>query len=163
MLRHLVNLLLLLLPPSRLFGLRRRLWRLAGVAVGDGASVCGGGWIYGPGVVRIGAGTWLSPGTAIYSHPDVAVTIGRHCDLGHEICILTGSHEIGGPGRRAGSGTAAPVTIGDGCWIGARSTILAGVTIGDGSVVAAGSVVVDDVAANTLAAGVPARPKRTLS
>lgn len=51
---------------------------------------------------------------------------------------------------------ARPITIGDGCWIGANATILGGVTIGCGAVVAAGAVVTADVAPHTLVGGVPA-------
>ncbi|MEI3479544.1 MAG: hypothetical protein V8Q84_11165 [Bilophila sp.] len=40
---------------------------------------------------------------------------------------------------------------------GINSLILKGVTIGDGAIVAAGSVVVRDVPAHAVAAGVPAR------
>ena len=64
--------------------------------------------------------------------------------------------------RRAGEGTARPIEIGDGCWIGARSVILGGVRIGAGCVVAAGSVVTRDVPDNVLVAGVPACIKRQL-
>ncbi|MCK5145971.1 acyltransferase [bacterium] len=49
-----------------------------------------------------------------------------------------------------------PVTIKQGCWIGARVTILPGVTIGEHSVVAAGSVVSRNVPPYTLVGGVPA-------
>lgn len=49
------------------------------------------------------------------------------------------------------------IKIGDDCWIGSGSTILAGVTIGKGAVVAAGSVVTKDVEPYTIVAGVPAR------
>lgn len=52
---------------------------------------------------------------------------------------------------------ARPIIIGDGCWIGADATIIAGVTIGDGAVVAAGAVVTKDVPPNTMVGGVPAR------
>lgn len=163
MVRHLINLLLCWLPPSRLFNLRRWLWRLAGVDADNGVCVCGGGWFYGPGEIRIGEGTWLSPGIRIYSHPQVPVIIGARCDLGHEVSILTGSHEMGDQSRRAGRGTSGAVTIGNGCWIGARSLVLGGVTIGDGCVIAAGSVVTRDVPAHSLAAGVPAKVKRSLT
>lgn len=60
------------------------------------------------------------------------------------------------------------ITIGDGAWLGYRVTVLQGVTIGAGAVIAAGSVVVHDIPANAIAAGVPAkvlryRPEATIS
>lgn len=54
------------------------------------------------------------------------------------------------------------VRIEDGAWLGLRSTVLAGVTVGPAAVVAAGAVVLRDVAAATLWAGVPARLVRKL-
>ena len=51
----------------------------------------------------------------------------------------------------------APVTIGNGVWIGTRCVVTKGVTIGDGAVIAAGSIVTRDIPARCLAAGVPAR------
>jgi acetyltransferase-like isoleucine patch superfamily enzyme len=57
---------------------------------------------------------------------------------------------------------AAPVTIRRGCFLGAGVTVLPGRTIGPCSFVGAGSVVTEDVPAWTLAAGVPARPVRSL-
>jgi putative colanic acid biosynthesis acetyltransferase WcaF len=49
------------------------------------------------------------------------------------------------------------IEISDGCWIGARATLLGGITIGSEAVVAAGSVVTKDVRRDALVAGVPAR------
>lgn len=56
-----------------------------------------------------------------------------------------------------GQALYAPVRIGRGAWIGARSIILKGVTIGPGAVVGAGSVVTKSVDAFTIVAGNPAR------
>lgn len=157
--RHLVNIILWLLPPTRLFGLRRLLLRLGGIDVAADTSVCGRGWIYGRGRLSIGTGTWLSPGVEIHTHSEAAIVIAADCDIGPGVVILTGSHEIGTSARRAGTGTARPVAIGPGCWIGARSLILGGVTIGAGSIVAAGAVVVADCPANALIGGIPARQR----
>lgn len=56
----------------------------------------------------------------------------------------------------------APVIIGSRVWLGFNAIILKGVTIGQGSIVAAGSVVVENIPANTVVAGNPARIVKTL-
>lgn len=55
------------------------------------------------------------------------------------------------------SGPDAPVTIGNGVWLGVNVTVLKGVTIGENTLVAAGSQVVHSLPANVVAAGVPAK------
>lgn len=50
-----------------------------------------------------------------------------------------------------------PVIIEDNVMIGANAVILEGVRVGEGAVVAAGAVVTQDVAPNTVVAGMPAR------
>jgi len=160
--RHLVNLLLFACPPTRLFALRRFLLRSARIDLGDGVCVSGRGWIYGPGPLVIRSGSWLSPGCTLYTHASAQIEIGERCDIGHEVAFVTGSHELGASTRRAGPGTALPIVVGDGTWIGARSVILGGVTIGKGCMIAAGSVVTRDIPDNSFAAGVPALVKRQL-
>jgi maltose O-acetyltransferase len=136
---------------------------MARIDVGRNASVCGRGWVYGRGEVRIGAESWLSPGVVLHTHVDAPIVIGARCDIGPSVELVTGGHDIGTPSRRAGRGTAKPIVVHDGCWIGARCLILAGVTIGSGAVVAAGSVVTSDVPENVLVAGVPAAFKKSLA
>jgi acetyltransferase-like isoleucine patch superfamily enzyme len=82
--------------------------------------------------------------------------------VGARVLFLTSGHEIGPSERRAGPVHSSPITVEDGCWIGAGSILLPGVTIGRGSIVAAGSVVTKDVAPDTLVGGIPARPIREL-
>lgn len=163
MLRHFINLLLWVLPPSRMFPFRRFCLRLAGIEVHHGVSFCGRGWVYGRGRVVLGHDTWLSPGVVFHSHLMAPIVIGASCDIAPGVTFVPGSHEPGGADRRAGVGVAQPIAVGDGTWIGANSVILAGVRIGRGCVVAAGSVVTRDVPDNTLAAGVPACVKRELA
>ncbi|MCB8977304.1 MAG: acyltransferase [Ardenticatenaceae bacterium] len=90
------------------------------------------------------------------------LTVGSFVSFGHEVMILTSTHEIGEKDQRLGPIVAKPVTVENGCWLGSRSLILPGVTIGAGAVVAAGSVVIKDVPSNTLVAGTPATIKKYL-
>ncbi len=54
-------------------------------------------------------------------------------------------------------GKTAPVVLEENVWIGDRSTVCKGVTIGKNSIIGAGSVVVNNIPANTIAAGCPAK------
>jgi len=58
--------------------------------------------------------------------------------------------------------SSSPVTIKDGCFIGACSTILSGVQISEESFVAAGSLINQDVPRRVLVAGVPAKSIREI-
>jgi maltose O-acetyltransferase len=108
----------------------------------------------------IGSRCWINIGCLF--NLDGEITIGNHVSIGHDVLLLTVTHEIGSARNRAWEPIVKPVSIGNGVWIGSRSTILPGVTIGSGAVVAAGSVVHDDVEPNTLVGGVPARPIKNL-
>ena len=76
--------------------------------------------------------------------------------------LWTGTHEVGPAVQLCGPGLTQPIKIGDGCWLGARVTVLGGVEIGAGCVIAAGALVNKDVPPNELWSGVPARFIRKL-
>lgn len=126
------------------------------ITIGAGTKIYRDGEILGP--VVIGEHVFINTGA--YIRPET--TIGDRVNLGPFVRLLTDGHEIGGHERRAGAVRHDPITIGAGTWIGAGATVLGGVTIGSGSVVAAGAVVTEDVPADTLVGGVPARVIRRL-
>ena len=90
------------------------------------------------------------------------VFIGDNCDLGPEVTFQTGGHEIGDSKRRAATGKIFNQTVGDGVWIGGRSTICNDTKIGNGCVIAGCSCVIKDVPDNSLVGGVPAKVIRRL-
>lgn len=115
---------------------------------------------FGSSRVAIGEGSFVNHGCMF--NTTAQITLGRNCDVAMNVLFATSSHEVGGPSRRAGAPIAAPISVGDGSWIGAGAVILPGVTIGDGTVIAAGSVVTKDTEPHSLYAGVPARAVRGL-
>ncbi len=83
--------------------------------------------------------------------------------LGHDVMILTGSHDYTKFGNeRQLARICKPVTIKRGAWIASRVTILPGVIVGEHSVIGAGSVVTKDIPAYELWAGNPCKFKKTI-
>ncbi len=144
--------------------LRRHILKLAGIDIGRGTIVMGTPHMHGLGDIRrrLHIGCDVVINVNCFFDLNASITIGDHAALGHEVMLMTSSHHIGGREHRAGQLSIAPVTIEDGAWIGARSTVLPGVTIGAGSVVAAGAMVTKDVPPHTLVGGVPARVIRVI-
>ncbi|QQC87418.1 sugar O-acetyltransferase [Streptomyces alfalfae] len=94
---------------------------------------------------------------------DVApITIGRDCQIGPNVQLLTPTHPVEPEPRRDKLEAAGPITIGDNVWLGGGAIVLAGVTIGDNSVIGAGAVVTKDVPAHVVAVGNPARVIRSI-
>lgn len=128
----------------------------AAVTLEDDVKLYRGCEVFGP--ARLGAGTFVN--RDVYMKP--GVTTGTRVAIGPFTRFLTEGHEIGVRASRAGKKTTGPIVVGDGAWIGGDVTVLGGVTIGAGAVVASGSLVNRDVPADTVVAGVPARPLRVI-
>jgi len=149
-------------PQTRCFGLRGVVYRAAGVQVAATARLNGLVRIHHPNVT-IGPETWLGAGAQLIPTAVSHIRIGSRCDIGPDVMFVTGSHEQGDGNRRAGRGFSAGISVGDGTWVGARATFLAGSSVGKGCMVAAGALVRDTFPDNVLIAGVPARVVRQLS
>ena len=90
------------------------------------------------------------------------VRIGDHVMIGPHTLITTVSHPLSARERREYLAWAKPVTIGNDVWIGGNVTVLPGVTIGDRAVIGAGSVVTEDIPADSVAVGAPAKVVKEL-
>lgn len=156
---HLAVALARLLPRGYAGERRAAILRRVGFGIGPGTAIRG--------MPRVNGGPALYAnlivGAGCLLHVDCTldleeqIVIGDRVTVGHQAMILTSSHEIGPKEHRAGEVMRAPVTVGDGAWLGPRSIILPGVKVGAGAVVAPGALVNKDVPPHTRVAGAPAK------
>jgi acetyltransferase-like isoleucine patch superfamily enzyme len=161
--RYVVGRLVSLLPPTRAFKLKAQLWRLAGIQVSPSARIVSSACFHTNGRISIGQRTFVGH-EVLFVSGEADINIGNDVDIAPRVLFAGGTHEIdlSGP-RSAGLGLSKPITVSDGAWIGAHSTVLGGVTIGKKAVIAAGSLVNRDVPAYSLVGGVPCRMIRMLN
>jgi acetyltransferase-like isoleucine patch superfamily enzyme len=128
--------------------------------------------------IRFGRFTWIGDGTKIRCHEgfveigpktvmgqDCTISAYRHVRIGEQ-CVIADramfidfDHsiaEVEKPVREQGI-YMRDVDVGANVWIGYNACILRGVKVGDNSVIGANAVVVDDVPANAVVGGVPAK------
>ena len=88
------------------------------------------------------------------------ITIEDHVFLGHNVALLTGTHDYAHINEKRLSAIPAgghDIIIRKGAWIASNVTIVGPVVIGEHAVVAAGAVVTENVAGSVIVGGVPAR------
>ena len=81
------------------------------------------------------------------------ITIEDGVMMGPEVAMLTVNHEP----KNIRVIKTKEIVIKKNAWIGARVSILPGVTIGENAIVGTGSIVTNDIPANSIAVGNPAR------
>ena len=111
------------------------------VEIGDNAVIMMGA-IINIGAV-VGEGSMIDMGAVLGGR----AIVGRHCHIGAGT-VLAGVVE---------PASATPVIVEDDVMMGANAVVIEGCRVGRGAVVAAGAVVVEDVPAGAVVAGVPAR------
>lgn len=142
-----------------------RLGEKARLRLGANLSVCRGAYfsVWDNSWIEIGRGTYIGNDVFISSSCGLRIGEDSLIGLGTKIMDYDGhpiylSEPSTSPVR---GGQKAKITIGNRVWIGFQCLILKGVTIGDGAIVASHSVVTEDVPANAIVAGNPARVIRT--
>jgi acetyltransferase-like isoleucine patch superfamily enzyme len=117
------------------------------------------------GAVTIGENTHVQAYCSLNGYLG-SIRLGRHVLLAPGCGLFAYQHRFEGRDRpidQQGLTTRGDIVIEDDVWLGAGAKVMDGVTIGQGAVVGAGSVVLDDIPAFAVAAGVPARVIRLRS
>jgi acetyltransferase-like isoleucine patch superfamily enzyme len=97
---------------------------------------------------------------ALFNVSGGEITIGEYTFFGHEVAVLTGTHDITRFGRERQTTfprSGRDVVIEEGVWVASHAMVLGPVRIGKHAVVAAGSLVLDDVPPYAVVAGRPAK------
>lgn len=103
---------------------------------------------------------------ALFNVSGGTITVGEYAFFGHDIAVLTGTHDIEQFGRArqlAFPRSGRDVVIGEGVWLASHVLVLGPVTIGAHAVVAGGSLVRSDVPAYAVVAGRPAKVIKMLT
>lgn len=154
--------------------LQRWRWLGQGVHVGEGARIPGGGRLdfaasssiqrFAVLNARKGAVISLGRGSRIGAFAVISaierIDIGADVLIADRVFISDHDHASSDPHKAVihqGVTEPAPVSIGDGCWLGINVCILPGVQLGPHCIVAAGAVVTRSFAAGSIVGGVPAR------
>lgn len=116
-----------------------RLPHVGGVVIGDR--------------VEIGSHVTIAQGTIEPTVIEDDVKIDDAVFVAHNVHVGAASFLI------AGAQVSGSVRIGKRTWISPEATLINKITVGDDALVGIGAVVVRDVEANTVVAGVPARPR----
>jgi len=140
-------------------GWRIVLFRLAGVVVGDKVLVFSGCTFRDTNVVLCDR---AFVNFECMFDANQTIVLGPGVSVGARVIFAATTHELGPSSHRAGDERSEPIVVDEGTWIGSGAIIMPGVTIGRGCVIAAGAVVTSDCVPDTMYAGVPARPIRSL-
>ena len=139
-----VHLAVSIIPDTRLWGLKRRLYRWAGANVGKNVRICSSAKITGTSGLKLGDNVWIGHDVLIVC--SAPVVIGNDVNIAPRVYIGTGTHKIEPNGQSiAGEGESFPIVIGPGSWLCAGVMLLPGTKIGNMSIIAAGSVVKGEV------------------
>ncbi|MFO6423190.1 sugar O-acetyltransferase [Motilimonas sp. KMU-193] len=110
--------------------------------------------------ISIGDNCFINMGVTMLDN--APITIGNHVLIGPACQFYTASHPLDYQARRAWGFSCKPIVVEDDVWIGGNVVICQGVTVGARAVIAAGSVVTQDVPADSMVGGSPAKVIRSL-
>jgi putative colanic acid biosynthesis acetyltransferase WcaF len=133
-------------------GMRVKLLQIFGACIGEGVVIKPSVDVKYPWHLVIGDHCWIGEHTWIDNL--TTVRIGRNVCVSQGAYLCTGNHDWSDP---AFGLMVAPIQLGEGSWVGAKSVLTPGSVLGTAAIVAAGSVVVGTVPDFEIFAGNPAK------
>nr|WP_262920345.1 WcaF family extracellular polysaccharide biosynthesis acetyltransferase [Parabacteroides sp. FAFU027] len=148
---YFVNVLFFINPLNPFMGIKLKLLRLFGARIGKGVWIKPGVNIKYPWLLSIGDYSWI--GEKVWIDNLDSVTIGNNVCISQGAMLLCGNHNYKLPTFDL---IVKPITIEDGVWIGAQSTVCTGVTCKNHSILTVGSVATKDLEEKGIYQGNPA-------
>lgn len=133
-------------------GLKVFLLRLFGATIGTGLVIKPRVNIHFPWKLIIGDNTWIGEEASLLNFE--LLSIGNNVCISQRAFLCGGNHDYKIPSMPYRNG---PITLEEGCWIGASSFVGPNVIIGIDTVVSAGSVVTQSLPDNSIYRGNPAQ------
>jgi len=148
---HLFSWMFFLNHLSFFSGLKVSLLRMFGARIGKGVVIKQCVRIKYPWLLEIGDYVWI--GECVWIENHALVKIGSNSCLSQGAMLLCGNHNYKKPSFDL---IAEPITLEEGVWIGARSTVCPGITCRSHSVLSVGSIASSELNAYTIYRGNPA-------
>lgn len=137
-------------PYNPFNSVRKIVLRLFGAKIGKGVIIKHRVVVKFPWNLEIGDHTWI--GEAVWIENQGKVKIGANCCLSQGVVLMTGNHNYKLPTFDL---IVQPITLEDGVWLGATSTVTQGVTCHSHAVLGVLSVASKDLEAYTIYGGNP--------
>lgn len=131
--------------------IKKSLLRLFGAKIGKGVVIKPKVNIKYPWKLTIGDYTWI--GEKVWIDNLDNVIIGKNCCLSQEAMLLCGNHDYK---KTSFDLIIKPITLADGCWVGAKSIVCPGVTLNENSILSVGSIATKNLEENSIYQGNPA-------
>jgi putative colanic acid biosynthesis acetyltransferase WcaF len=131
------------------------LLRFFGARVGSGSVIKPRVNIWFPWKLEIGSHVWIGEEVVLLNFE--SIKIGSNSCISQQAFLCAGGHDFR---DAAFSYRNAPIVLGEGVWLQARTFVCPGVSIGSESVVVACSMVKDNLPSNSICQGNPAFPLR---
>ena len=109
---------------------------------------------------RIRLAPGICPNNTLFNTSSGDIVIEADVCFGHNVCLLTGTHDVRKKGRARISDypvSGRDIIVRRGAWLASNVTVLGPCEIGENAVIAAGSLVLDNVRRDSIYAGSPAR------